>query len=84
MMLKILFCEEIAEKLKSQPASAILRIIFVKLLLQCCKVQFFPWSSVDFSLYHLNSFVSNGTYICSFCNILPDKLVGVLDSSFLP
>ncbi|SUB92136.1 Uncharacterised protein [Prevotella nigrescens] len=43
----------------------------------------FSCSSVDFSLYHLNSFVSNGTYICSFCNILPDKLVGVLDSSFL-
>ena len=36
--------------LKSQPASAISRIIFVKLLLRCCEVQFFPWSPVDFSL----------------------------------
>ena len=36
--------------LKSQPASAISRTIFVKLLLRCCEVQFSPWSSIDFSL----------------------------------
>ena len=69
---------------KSQPASAILRIIFVKLLLWRRKVQFFPWSSVDFRLYHLNSFVCDGTYIRPFWNILSDELVGVLHSPFLP
>ena len=38
-----------AKRVESQPA-AISRIIFVKLLLRCCEVQFFPWSPVDFNL----------------------------------
>ena len=39
-----------AKRVKSQPSSATFRIIFIKLLLWCCEVQFSPWSSVDFSL----------------------------------
>ena len=38
-----------AKRVESQPA-ATFRIILVKFQLRCCKVQFFPWSPVDFSL----------------------------------
>ena len=38
--------------LKSQPASAILRIILAKLQPRCCEVQFSPWSSHHTWAFH--------------------------------
>ncbi len=50
-----------AERVKSQPASAILRIIFEKLLCQC--VKFFPWSAV----YLLPTSIPNSDYVSINC-----------------
>ncbi len=78
----------ITKELKSQPASAIvfakLHKEFEKLPYRRREFQFFPWSLVDFVLYHSNFLVRYSAYVRSFWNVLPYELVRVLNASFLP
>ena len=58
--------------------------MFEKDLLGCFEIEFFPWSCVDFSLYHCNFLVQNGAQVCAFWYVLSNEFVCIFNVAFLP
>ncbi len=53
-------------------------------MLRCVKIEFFPWSLVDFMLYSHDKFVSVVVEVRFLFDTPSYKFVCVFDSSFLP